>query len=109
MEAEPSGETLRSVRLDGDSVPLPARLLEVEPGRTPTVQPDQQQLGRKATQDAGDNAGLHPRDNDDDRANGESTSRRGDLQERAEGDAGRHGTAQPGGAYGLFGLELHDQ
>ncbi len=50
----------RRVAPDHHGAPLPAGGVEVEPRRTPAVQPDQRQLGRPAAGELRDDLELHP-------------------------------------------------
>ena len=70
VEAAAAGAALRPAGADGDGLPLPDGLLEVEPDRAPAVRPDQPELGGPAAADLGDAAGLPPGHDDDDRAAG---------------------------------------
>jgi hypothetical protein len=64
LEGAPAGLHLRSLRLDGDRLPLPNGVFEVESDRASPVQSDQPQLGRGAAPHVGYAAGLDPWHND---------------------------------------------
>jgi Rhodopirellula transposase DDE domain len=64
LEVEAARTLLRPVRAEGDGVPLPGGVLEVQPGGVQAVQPDQHQLGGQAAPVARAYARLHPRHDD---------------------------------------------
>ena len=69
------------VRPKGDVMPLPAGVTQIQPGRVQVVQPDQHQLGGQTTSVGAVDARVHPRHDDQHRADGAGFSRRGRLQE----------------------------